>query len=474
MFLRMIREYRERKQAARDQVARETEAAARTAAASARYAKLLDGFLADGVLDAAEQSELDEALADEGLTRDQAKALHAAAAAGFVARISDDGRATDAELEMLDELVKGLGLALDDVGFDRRALGRCYNLARIDAGIPNLRPAIEGLALIPKPGEQFFWCEPCDVLKTARETVAYGGPVASVRIMRGLRYRIGTLQRVTRQYEVADDSGSLWFSTQRFGFEGQKKHFSLRYDQIHAFELTESGTIVVAKAGRQTAFRLQPENHEMPCAVISYMLNPPAAPIAEEEQGAAPVTAGMSFNLTNPEAVRAAEHDDMPTLALVPAEHRATVRAMLVEHMNGGKRPMIPIRELLVLTDADRAEIEAERATFPETLKPKQVESRVARLERTILTERAEEIIRTEVIRASVAGQNKLWREAHARGTFDDRATREWIATEDDRCCDACREMNGKRTTILGRFPDGSDGPPLHNNCRCCLVLSPE
>lgn len=275
MFLRMIREYRERKQVARDQVAREAEAAARTAAASARYAKLLEGFLADGVLDAAEQSELDEALADEGLTRDQAKALHAAAAAGFVARISDDGRATEAELGMLDELVKGLGLTLDDVGFDRRALGRCYNLARIEAGAPHLQPRIEGLSLIAKPGEQFFWCEPCDMVKNVRETVAYGGPVASVRIMKGIRWRVGTIGRVTRQVEAVDDSGFLWFSTLRFGFEGKSKHFSLKYGQIHAFEVEADGTLVIAKAGRQAAFRLRPENIEMPCAVVSHMLNPP-------------------------------------------------------------------------------------------------------------------------------------------------------------------------------------------------------
>jgi hypothetical protein len=97
---------------------------------------------------------------------------------------------------------------------------------------------------------------------------------------------------------------------------------------------------------------------------------------------------------------------------------------------------------------------------------------------------RRELIARTETIRSSGAGINKLFGQWGVE-------YKEWLTTQDDRTCPWCREMNGKMIPTNGTFwEQGSkmtlqvggklqslsfgygkvDFPPLHPACRCCLL----
>lgn len=76
---------------------------------------------------------------------------------------------------------------------------------------------------------------------------------------------------------------------------------------------------------------------------------------------------------------------------------------------------------------------------------------------------RARMLARTETIRAQHVGNINTYRAAGVEGVV---VVAEWKATDDDRVCDDCAEMDGKQFTL-----DAIEGLiPLHPNCRCAAL----
>ncbi len=77
-------------------------------------------------------------------------------------------------------------------------------------------------------------------------------------------------------------------------------------------------------------------------------------------------------------------------------------------------------------------------------------------------------IARTEAIRASNAGQEEAYKQS---GVV---VAKEWLVAHDDRLCDRCAPMNGKILPLDDTFAEDDyediQYPPLHPNCRCCLI----
>lgn len=91
-----------------------------------------------------------------------------------------------------------------------------------------------------------------------------------------------------------------------------------------------------------------------------------------------------------------------------------------------------------------------------------------------LLRLRAEMIARTELAKASTAGQIEAWRQARAAGRLSPLLVKTWIVTPDDRLCPYCATLDGVQVPLDGAFTSGkytADGPPLHPNCRCALGL---
>lgn len=84
---------------------------------------------------------------------------------------------------------------------------------------------------------------------------------------------------------------------------------------------------------------------------------------------------------------------------------------------------------------------------------------------------RAELMARTMSIYGYNAGAADQYRDAGLE-------EKEWLVTEDDALCDICRPFDGKVVKIGGVFETASNdsmglgiqNPPLHPNCRCCLL----
>lgn len=88
--------------------------------------------------------------------------------------------------------------------------------------------------------------------------------------------------------------------------------------------------------------------------------------------------------------------------------------------------------------------------------------------------DRAERIARHEAMVAANEGQRQAWDQAVDDGLLSGDERRVWIATDDERVCPVCEELDGAVTDLDGLYPDGSDGPPAHVQCRCTEGLTNE
>lgn len=187
----------------------------------------------------------------------------------------------------------------------------------------------------------------------------------------------------------------------------------------------------------------------------------------------------LSFNLDNPEAIAAAEDLTNELVAVLSDDSAAAIREILRRAFVEG----IPPYDAAVLIE-DAIGLNAIQANalanYMAGLQaagyaPDDIESMVSDYSDRLLQDRAEMIARTETIRAAADGQEALWSQAADIGLINpDRTRRKWIATDDERTCHDCMDMDGEETALDEPFdgPDGpTDGPPLHPNCRCAEGL---
>jgi SPP1 gp7 family putative phage head morphogenesis protein len=78
---------------------------------------------------------------------------------------------------------------------------------------------------------------------------------------------------------------------------------------------------------------------------------------------------------------------------------------------------------------------------------------------------RARTLARTEVIRAHHMGNIATYEQAGIEGVT---VQAEWLATDDDKVCEFCEDMNGKVFTLEEIAPM----IPAHPNCRCVAIPS--
>lgn len=195
------------------------------------------------------------------------------------------------------------------------------------------------------------------------------------------------------------------------------------------------------------------------------------------------LSATMAFDAANPFAVAWADRAAARLVTQVSEETRQAIRLMIRESIADGiswVRTARRIRETIGLTDRlAEAVINYSRRLAEAGRAEAQIDRMTQRYFHKLLTYRSEMIARTEIITASNAGQQALWRQARDRGLIQDAHTaRIWIVTPDDRLCAAiCEPMADQRAGpgLDVPFTTGEgeevDQPPAHPNCRCAMAL---
>lgn len=86
-----------------------------------------------------------------------------------------------------------------------------------------------------------------------------------------------------------------------------------------------------------------------------------------------------------------------------------------------------------------------------------------------LLQNRALMLARTASSRAMTEGLLQVYHQGLMSGELPPSTMVEWVV--DGNPCDKCLDLDGRRVRIGEAFPGGYQGPPLHPNCACSLVL---
>jgi Phage Mu protein F like protein. len=207
------------------------------------------------------------------------------------------------------------------------------------------------------------------------------------------------------------------------------------------------------------------------------------SPMREALLGGADVASrklpGMRFDLTNPAAVQAVDTEVANLVRDITEQSRQAIRDLVRQSVQGNfdvRQLAQQVKGSIGLTPQYAVATERYRQSLVDNgLSEGRALTRAQAYADRLLRHRAVTIARTEVIRATNAGQQTVWRDAQQEGLLGFDAQRTWIVTPDDRLCELCAPMDGQTVGLNEPFQSDEgpvDYPPLHPNCRCAVGIA--
>lgn len=204
------------------------------------------------------------------------------------------------------------------------------------------------------------------------------------------------------------------------------------------------------------------------------------------------VQASLRFDLLNPRAVEWIREHTGELIRDVTEGSRIAIRGAIERAYRGGMHPYKAARHIQGMVGLTERQAVAVDNYYNRLIKQGMSEgkalSSAREYTRRLLKDRAENIARTETVRAANMGQQELWRQAADQGLVDiNTVKRIWIVTPDDRLCSYCAPMDGQEVGLEENFQSGTVQldtggirslgstltPPLHPRCRCAMELRP-
>ncbi len=211
----------------------------------------------------------------------------------------------------------------------------------------------------------------------------------------------------------------------------------------------------------------------------------------------AAIDLNLDFSLVNERAVRWATEEAKLLQDVVDAETNKAIRDIVVRGQREGLNVRLQaqqIRRVVGLTDKDARAVdrfyEGIRQSGTNEARAKELADRMSA---RLLKRRAENIARTETIRAANMGTQLSWQTAMDEGLLPQSSQKVWIATQDSRTCPICAVLDGQVIAVAEPFdvqeratsftrdggnfrvaekvpltkPTTVQTPPAHPSCRC-------
>lgn len=232
----------------------EEAAAAIECAVSQAFERTMREALADGVFTPEEKKKLEATSKALGMSDALIKKVHSAAAiaavqAAYTTALADRRFTTDEEAHVT-ALATALGVTMKMDEETKRIVARSRLMAHIEDGdLPTIT-----VRILLQRGEACHFA--ADVahheMRTVTKRINYSGPMASIKIMKGLRWRIGSVsvQRVTRDVLTQLDTGRMYLTSKRIIVDGSKKNVSIPFGKITKFTVFKDGLQIEKASGR--------------------------------------------------------------------------------------------------------------------------------------------------------------------------------------------------------------------------------
>lgn len=182
-----------------------------------------------------------------------------------------DRRYSPDERARLEAMAKNFGV---DITLDRRSAEQLERFARLWAIENGDLPVIEVPINLQKKEVCHFTC-PAEwyELRTRTVRIDYAGPVGSIRIAKGLRFRVGSIapRRVTKEELTRIDQGTLYITSKRVIFDGSRKNTTIRYASLLAVQRYADGLGLEKSSGRSPTLVLSGDTEEAAAILTTAM-----------------------------------------------------------------------------------------------------------------------------------------------------------------------------------------------------------
>lgn len=215
-----------------------------------------------------------------GLNRDDWREVQGMAVKQVLNMVTADGVVDNRELELARSLLE----VCDDITDEQnraihKFIGDYYRIYVMSTSGKLLPIAREEASFVLKKGELVYYWGEANFMKKRKQTkrVNYHGPVASIKICKGVRYRIGSVAPSfeTSEFWEAADSGHFFITSQRIGFIGPAKNFTVQIPKLFNICMGDGG-LNIFKEGRENPWvvKLDAGNTpELPLFIIDSLLN---------------------------------------------------------------------------------------------------------------------------------------------------------------------------------------------------------
>lgn len=239
------------------------------------YSQKIKELLIDGNLSDEEKIILEEIKTEHNLTDKDVEKYNLAGFKIFFDKITDDSRITEAERKELVKIYSDLNLSTDNLAYNQSDFNKYHTLYLIDEGklptidVPNLNVNLSN-------SEKLHYVSKAFIIKNKSITKSYNysGFSASIKIAKGLRYRVGNVKINPQKVNVmmTDDAGTFYLTTENLGYIGLNKHFSIPYDKISSLDIRD-GFLYLYKKGKEGPFIISMDDFELPLAIVSFKIN---------------------------------------------------------------------------------------------------------------------------------------------------------------------------------------------------------
>lgn len=243
--------------------------------AKRHYSEILSSAMGDRRLSEEEWTRLNRWIESSGVSKAARDLAHGEGVKGaYQSALQSaiaDRRLSPTEETALRELAINLGLSPSyelDTAAGLQKFAYLWQIENADLPLVPVPIALQKRELCHWSG-QAEWHE----LRTRTVRTGYSGPVATIRIARGLSYRVAsyTPSRITREELTHIDSGTAYVTNKRVIFDGSNKNTTIRYSSLLGIEVF-SDAIKLEKASGRSPYLMLSGDTEIPAAILSEAL----------------------------------------------------------------------------------------------------------------------------------------------------------------------------------------------------------
>ena len=219
------------------------------------YKRTMTEALSDGKFTTDERERLTETARNLGMDEHLRAQIYATAARGavqaaFSAAIADR-RYAGREEAAVQELATALGATIAHDEKTDALIRRFKLLGQVEDGV---LPVVAVPLLLQRNEICHFAAVGIlhKEMRTVTKRVNYSGPTASIRIMKGVRWRVGSVSvdRITQDVLTQVDAGDFYLTSKRLLFQGARKNTAVALGKVIQFTVFSDGLQVEKGSGK--------------------------------------------------------------------------------------------------------------------------------------------------------------------------------------------------------------------------------